>query len=109
MGDACHPTLPFLAQGAMMALEDGIVLARCIERNQNDIESALIRYANVRLERTNQIVIGSTENAKRFHNPKLRDLEGANEYVNSEWTIEKINARYNWLFEYDATKVDLGN
>ncbi len=109
LGDACHPTLPFLAQGAMMALEDGIVLARCIERNQNDIESALIRYANVRLERTNQIVIGSTENAKRFHNPKLRDLEGANEYVNSEWTIEKINARYNWLFEYDATKVDLGN
>ena len=32
LGDACHPTLPFLAQGANMAIEDGMVLARCLER-----------------------------------------------------------------------------
>ena len=31
MGDAAHPTLPFLAQGANMALEDGVVIARCLE------------------------------------------------------------------------------
>src|SRR5690606_4998246 len=30
LGDACHPTLPFLAQGAMMAIEDGVVLAQCL-------------------------------------------------------------------------------
>jgi salicylate hydroxylase len=109
LGDACHPTLPFLAQGAMMALEDGIVLARCLEQGYDNIALALKRYERVRLERTNKIVVGSTENAKRFHNPKLKDLDGANEYVNSEWTVEKINARYTWLFEYDATSVDIGD
>ncbi len=31
LGDACHPTLPFLAQGAVMAIEDGVILARCLE------------------------------------------------------------------------------
>ena len=32
LGDACHPMVPFLAQGAVMAIEDGFVLARCLEK-----------------------------------------------------------------------------
>jgi salicylate hydroxylase len=105
LGDACHPTLPFLAQGAMMALEDAIVLARCLERFADQPETALARYESVRLERTSKIVVGSTENAKRFHNPLLRDAAGAQSYVSNEWTPEKINARYTWLFEYNAATV----
>ena len=107
LGDACHPTLPFLAQGAMMALEDAIVLARCLERFADQPETALARYEAVRLERTSKIVVGSTENAKRFHNPLLSDAQGAQSYVSSEWTTEKINARYTWLFEYNAATVSL--
>ena len=50
---------------------------------------------------------GSTENAKRFHNPLLRDAAGAQIYVSNEWTTEKINARYTWLFEYNAATVSI--
>ena len=53
LGDACHPTLPFLAQGANMALEDGVVLARCLEAHA-DIATALQHYEAARIERTTQ-------------------------------------------------------
>jgi salicylate hydroxylase len=44
LGDACHPTLPMLAQGAVMAIEDGFILARCFERWPDDVATALDRY-----------------------------------------------------------------
>lgn len=102
MGDACHPTLPFLAQGAIMAIEDGFVLARCLDA-EGDIESALLRFQNARVKRTTDIVLGSTAAGKRFHNPVLADPKSALSYVEQEWTPEKTRTRYDWLFEYDAT------
>jgi salicylate hydroxylase len=102
MGDACHPTLPFLAQGAIMAIEDGFVLARCLDA-EGDIESALLRFQNARVKRTTDIVLGSTAAGKRFHNPVLADPKAALSYVEREWTPEKTRTRYDWLFEYDAT------
>jgi len=50
LGDACHATLPFLAQGANHAIEDGLVLARALDAFA-DIETALGRYKAARLER----------------------------------------------------------
>jgi len=100
IGDAAHPTLPFLAQGANMAIEDGIVLARCLE--QFPVEEALPRFQQARLARTTSIVVKSAENAKRFHNPALANAEGANEYLSREWQPEKVRERYDWLFTYDA-------
>ena len=44
LGDACHPTLPFLAQGAVMAIEDGLVLARCLAAHPGDLPGALQHY-----------------------------------------------------------------
>lgn len=108
LGDACHPTLPFLAQGAVMALEDGIVLARCLAAHTDDLASALLRYQALRLERTSRIVIGSSENAKRFHNPLLADAAEASRYVDREWNENRVRERYEWLFSYDATAVDVG-
>lgn len=102
MGDAAHPTLPFLAQGAVMAIEDALVLARCIDAHGPNVEEALQRYEQVRIDRTTRIVRGSAENAKRFHNPALAAPEGAQEYVTREWSEDRVRARYNWLFEYDA-------
>ncbi|MDB5609678.1 MAG: monooxygenase [Bradyrhizobium sp.] len=100
IGDAAHPTLPFLAQGGNMAIEDGMILARCLAKF--DPLAALKRYEELRLSRTASIVVKSAENAKRFHNPALANSEGAADYVSREWQPERVRDRYTWLFEYDA-------
>lgn len=105
LGDACHPTLPFLAQGACMAIEDGYVLARCLAHHAPRIDTALAAYQSLRAERTARVVRGSAANAERFHNPELAYAAGAAAYVEREWTVEKIHERYDWLFEYDAESV----
>lgn len=108
LGDACHPTLPFLAQGAMMAIEDGVVLARCLDGCPEDAATALQRYERLRHARTSAIVLKSAENTKRFHNPALASAEGAQGYIETEWAADKVRARYDWLFKYDALSVDAG-
>nr|WP_315593827.1 FAD-dependent monooxygenase [uncultured Cupriavidus sp.] len=107
LGDACHSTLPFLAQGAVMALEDGIVLARCLAAHTKDPVAGLARYQELRLERTSRIVLGSAANAARFHNPLLADEAEASRYVDREWNEDRVRERYEWLFSYDATAVDV--
>lgn len=107
LGDACHPTLPFLAQGAGMAIEDGYLLARCLEQHGADLDRALRRYGELRLERTSRVVQGSAANATRFHNPQLAHAEGAAAYVDREWSEERVKERYNWLFEYDVDAVEV--
>lgn len=104
LGDACHPTLPMLAQGAVMAIEDGFILARALAAH-GEVETALARYEAARKDRTRRMVLGSAENAQRFHNPALADPAGARAYVDREWSEERIRERYEWLFTYDATAV----
>jgi salicylate hydroxylase len=68
LGDACHPTLPFLAQGACMAIEDAAVLAACLSGCRRDgVAAALERYAALRRHRTAGIQAGSRRNAKIYH------------------------------------------
>jgi salicylate hydroxylase len=107
LGDACHPTLPFLAQGAGMAIEDGYVLARALEKYRDAPELALTRYEEARKERTARVVRGSAANTKRFHNPELAKAEGAAAYVSREWNEERVKERYEWLFQYDVDAVVL--
>jgi 2-polyprenyl-6-methoxyphenol hydroxylase-like FAD-dependent oxidoreductase len=106
MGDAAHPTLPFLAQGANMALEDAIIIARCLE-SFDHVDEALRHYEQARLERTAAIVRGSSDNTKRFHNPALGDAAGAAAYVDREFQPEKVAQRYDWLYEYNALTVPI--
>ena len=106
LGDAAHPTLPFLAQGANMAIEDAAVMARCLALDE-PTEHALARFEKLRWQRTADIVNLSRDNAQRFHNPQLSDPAKAVDYVSSEWAPEKVRRRYDWLFEYDPLKVPL--
>lgn len=102
LGDACHPTLPFLAQGAAMAIEDGIVLAGALRAKAYDVGAALALYERCRIERTSRIVQGAIAAGRRFHNPQLADVEHARAYVEREWSEEKVRNTYQWLFEYNA-------
>jgi salicylate hydroxylase len=61
LGDAAHPTMPTLAQGANMAIEDGYVLARSLARYSGDIDTALKAYAAERQPRTTWVTLKSRE------------------------------------------------
>ena len=107
LGDACHPTLPFLAQGAAMAMEDGYMLARAMALCPTDAAQGFARYEAVRKERTARVVKGSAANTQRFHNPALAHAQGAAEYVEREWNEARVKERYEWLFKYDIDAVAL--
>ncbi len=59
LGDAAHPTLQSLAQGACMAIEDGLCLADCIAAAGGDFEAAFRRYENARAVRTARVTVES--------------------------------------------------
>lgn len=106
LGDACHPTLPFLAQGAVMALEDACILGRAFEEFDT-IEAAFEHYQRIRVPRATKAVLGASSNTERFHNPLLADPRQAQIYVEEQWSPDKVVERYEWLFRYDATSVPL--
>jgi salicylate hydroxylase len=66
LGDACHPMLPFLAQGAAMAIEDSYALAYCLA-SDNNTQTALQTYQNIRLPRTRNIQHNARKNAALYH------------------------------------------
>lgn len=66
IGDACHPMLPFLAQGAAMAIEDSYALAHCLASDSNT-QTALQTYQNIRLHRTRDIQLNARKNAALYH------------------------------------------
>jgi salicylate hydroxylase len=107
LGDACHSTLPYLAQGASMGFEDAVVLSRCLAAEPDNLEPALRRYEAARVERTAKIVYQSTETGKVFHNQDFSDPEKARAYLAQQWSPEQIMERYRWLFTYDATVVPI--
>ncbi|MEO0682672.1 MAG: FAD-dependent monooxygenase [Pseudomonadota bacterium] len=65
IGDAAHPTLPFMAQGAAMALEDAVTLARALETAPS--EAALRGWEAVRKPRCNSLQAAARRNGWRFH------------------------------------------
>jgi salicylate hydroxylase len=66
LGDACHPTLPFMAQGAAMAIEDAAVLSRSLAKAET-VAEGLARYESLRKARTAGVQKGSRRNARVFH------------------------------------------
>lgn len=103
LGDAAHSMLPFLAQGAAMAIEDGCIIARCLA--EHPVQEALQRYEAARRERTRRTVEGSAANIERFHDRQLADPEKGRAFIEREWASQRVSDRYEWLFRYDATSV----
>ena len=107
MGDACHPTLPFLGQGGVMAIEDGYVLAACLQKYLDEPERAFARYEDIRRERTAAVVRKSHENRRSAFSPALADQSQVAVEVAREWQQERVRERMEWLYAYDATAVEV--
>ena len=100
LGDAAHPTLPYLAQGAAMAIEDGAVLARALDQTSS-IDAALDLYERNRVDRTARVVEQSTANQKLFH---LR----SEEEIRARFAGRDEGADRNaWLYSYNPLTVGL--
>lgn len=100
LGDAAHPTLPFMAQGACMAIEDGAVLARALEGAGN-VTEALSLYERNRVERTARVVEESTEHGGLYHMTDAQQMREAFAKRNI------ARERATWLFNYDPLTVAL--
>ena len=100
LGDAAHATIPYLAQGAAMAIEDGAVLARALKQHDN-LSQALALYENNRIDRTARVVETSDANKKLFHLDSVEEIRQAFANRNEG---EDRNA---WLYSYNPLTVDL--
>ena len=104
LGDACHPMLPFMAQGAAQALEDGAALTACLAR-EPDVEAALHRYEQLRQPRASRIQALSTENKTRFHLPdgqRQRERDALMAGGGTDFAIRAVE----WIYAHDAAAVD---
>lgn len=100
LGDACHPTLPFMAQGAAMAIEDAVILANCLT-GQTDVARALQRYAELRRSRTARIQRGSRRNARVFH------MSGIQAWFRDRAASRAGQQAMDGLYRYDPLTVGL--
>jgi salicylate hydroxylase len=105
LGDACHPTLPFLGQGAVMAIEDAYIVAACIEKYFDDPAKAFSRYEEIRRERTANVVRKAQENRAMAFEPRLADPDAVAEVVALDWMNVRRRERLDWLYNYDATSI----
>lgn len=107
LGDACHPTLPFLGQGGVMAIEDAYIIATCLKKYSDDPQAAGARYEEIRKERTATVVQKSHANRKQAFNPALADTEEAVGSQAEEWQRSLARERLDWLYTYDATAIQV--
>ncbi len=106
LGDACHAMLPFLAQGAAQAIEDGAALAECLTNaGRRDVSGCLRAYEALRLPRTSRVQAASRDNMSRFHLPegpmqRERDVQIRN--AATDWFLHAMD----WVYGHDAGVLD---
>lgn len=102
LGDAAHPTLPFLAQGANMALEDAWVLAAALDARP--AAEALAAYQAARAGRVARIVAAANANARNYHLSGLRrDIAHAGLRLAGRFAPTTLTGRFAWLYGHDVT------
>ncbi len=96
LGDAAHPTLQYLAQGACMALEDAVTLGEAMRVHGNDVAAAFDHYQRSRIARTARVVLSAREMGRIFH------TSGVERLVRNElWTgrsPERFYDALEWLY-----------
>jgi salicylate hydroxylase len=105
IGDACHPMLPFMAQGAVQAIEDAYILAREVSSAENPAHG-FARYQSLRLPRTARIQALSARNARLYHrtNPVTQLGTFGPMWLGGRLAPEIIRQQMDWIYSYDATQ-----
>ncbi|GIF63659.1 monooxygenase [Asanoa ishikariensis] len=98
LGDACHPMLPYGAQGAAQAIEDAAVLAACLRDAGADVPAALARYELLRHDRTARVQELSRGNATRFHLPDGPEQRARDAAIASTYGL---SPDIDWLYGFD--------
>lgn len=103
LGDAAHPTLPFLAQGANLALEDAFVLRNALAKHP--LDQALTHYTETRIPRVRRAIVAANANARNYHlkGPARFAAHSALRMMN-KIAPSKITSRFDWLYRHDVTK-----
>jgi len=102
LGDACHPMLPMMAQGAAQAIEDGAALAALLKAMPDDVPAALRRYEDVRKPRATRLQEASAANRVRFHLPDGPDQQKRDHAMATSGDRSFDNIA--WLYEHDAAE-----
>ena len=97
LGDAAHPMLPFFAQGAGQAIEDGAVLAGCLAR-ASDVPEGLRRYEHLRVERATRVQRMSGERREHHHMPDGPEQRARDEALGSQDPL----GHNEWLYGHDV-------
>jgi salicylate hydroxylase len=103
LGDAAHPTLPFLAQGANLAIEDAYVLARSCDENAS-LDAGLRAYQSARRARVVRAIGAANANARNYHlrGPK-RMVAHAGLRTLGRFAPDAFLNRMRWLYDHDVT------
>ncbi|MFY0691248.1 MAG: FAD-dependent monooxygenase [Paracoccaceae bacterium] len=104
LGDAAHPMLPSMAQGAVQALEDAVVLAACLGEQPADIKRALAAYEAARKPRATAVQARSAANLRMFHHrsPLRQLLAYGPIWLAARLSTNFIHARQDWIYGVDA-------
>jgi salicylate hydroxylase len=98
IGDSAHAMLPFMAQGACMAIEDACVLARLIDENRDSLDTVPMLYTHLRHHRVRKVWRASQRNSQLYHLPgPLAGLRNfALRKIPEEWLLQPWVWLYNW-------------
>jgi salicylate hydroxylase len=103
LGDACHPMLPMMAQGAAQSIEDGAALAALLKAMPEDIAGVLARYETLRKPRATRLQQASAANRNRFHLPDGEAQRARDEAMATSG--DRSIANIGWLYAHDAALV----
>lgn len=105
LGDAAHPMLPFLSQGAAMAIEDAYVLATAVDAHGHDYASAFHAYEAERLPRTSRVQLEARARGKTYHlpSPMAQARRDFMYWLRGKLNPQKTGLQANWVYEYNAT------
>ncbi len=106
LGDACHPMLPFMAQGAAMAIEDAWVLASKLKQGTDPV-AALIAYEQARKGRTAKVQLAARANAGIFHRRTMLGKLGTYGpmWLGARMAPSVVHARQDWIYGEDVTAI----